>query len=241
MTDRPLIRLPLLRGRQAESWSALVELAPHLGDNWLLVGGQMVFVHEVRRNAREVRPTDDIDVVVDLRVEPGGLVSTHRTLTRAGFSQDQPSPEGIAHRYRRQGAVIDVLGPDNIGQRARLAVGLGRTLSAPGTTQAFRRSEWLRIQLPNAQAADIRLPNVVGALLGKAAAVTKISSQTSASRAKHLRDLDSLATLLGVDDRQNAALSRTERRTIAELLDEPTLTGLAKASLRRLIEPPART
>ena len=237
MADRPAVHLPPLAGRQGESWAALLELSTSFGEHWLLVGGQMVFVHEVHRNARDIRPTDDIDVVVDLRVQPTGLATMHDSLRDAGFTQDEPSPEGIAHRYRRNGAVIDVLAPDNIGARARLRLGQGRTLSAPGTTQAFRRSQWLTITLADGPTADIRLPTVTGALLGKAAAVTKISSQTAASRAKHLRDLDSLAILLGVDDRRTAALTRNEARLIAELAQDPRLTALARASLIRLLAP----
>lgn len=97
-TDPPLIRLPVLLGGQAESWQALAELAPLLGDHWLLVGGQMVFLHEIERHAAEVRPTEDIDIVVNLRVEPTVLGTTHSVLIGAGFSQDLPSPEGLAHR-----------------------------------------------------------------------------------------------------------------------------------------------
>jgi hypothetical protein len=33
-----------------------------------------------------------------------------------------PSADGIAHRYRRDGASIDVLAPDNLGKRASLAL-----------------------------------------------------------------------------------------------------------------------
>lgn len=40
----------------------------------------------------------------------------------------------FVHEVHRNGAVIDVLAPDNIGPRARLRLGQGRTLSAPGTT-----------------------------------------------------------------------------------------------------------
>lgn len=71
--------------------AALIELAPTFGDNWLLVGGQMVFLHEVERRATDVRPTDDVDVVVNLRAEPAGLARIHETLVRAQFSQDAPS------------------------------------------------------------------------------------------------------------------------------------------------------
>lgn len=146
-STEPWLRLPPLVGQQAESWAALIDLAPGLGRNWLPVGGQMVFVLEVQRRAREVRPTDDIDVVVDLRVEPNGLSAIHRFLDDADFRQDLPSADGIAHRYRRGGAVVDVLAPDTIGGRARLALGSGRTLSAPGTTQAFTRSHWVDVEL----------------------------------------------------------------------------------------------
>ncbi len=74
--------LPPLVGGQAESWAALVELAP-------------------QRQATDLRPTDDIDVVVDIRTEPAGLARIHSELISASFDQDSPGPEGTAHRYRR--------------------------------------------------------------------------------------------------------------------------------------------
>jgi hypothetical protein len=36
-----MVVLPPVLGGQAESWVALVELAPAFADNWLLVGGQI--------------------------------------------------------------------------------------------------------------------------------------------------------------------------------------------------------
>jgi hypothetical protein len=230
----PVVVIPPLVGGQAESWSALVELAPRFGENWLLVGGQMVFLHEVERRASELRPTFDVDVVVDLRAEPGGLDRIHSILVNAGFEQDPPGPDGAAHRYRQGAAVIDVLAPDNVGKRARLRLGAGRTIEAPGTTQAFRRSSIVAVEF-GGMVAPIRRPNVVGALVGKAAAVVKISSQSPASRTKHLRDLDSLARLLGPEDRHDANLSPTERRLITGLLDSSQLTDLAVVSLQALL------
>src|SRR4051812_11244998 len=99
MAEAPLVRLPALAGRRREPWQALAELAPALGERCLLVGGQMVFLHEVERDADETRPTDDVDVVVDLKIEPKGLARVHRVLVAAGFDQGMPSPDGIAHRY----------------------------------------------------------------------------------------------------------------------------------------------
>ena len=48
-----------------------------LGDHWLLIGGQMVLLHEVERHASEIRPTDDIDVAADLPARPPGAGATH--------------------------------------------------------------------------------------------------------------------------------------------------------------------
>lgn len=235
MAEPPLVQLPALAGGQAESWAVLAELAPKLGEDWLLIGGQMVFLHEFERGASDVRPTNDADVVVDLRGEPRGLQRVHELLVEHGLLQDPPSREGVAHRYRRGGASIDVLAPDNLGKRAQLRLGAGRTLAAPGTTQALRRSSWIRVELAESRAsALIRRPDLVGALLGKAAAVTRIRSQSAASRAKHLRDLDSLAKLLGANDRATARLTGAEERTLRRLAAEPELTPLATASLELL-------
>jgi hypothetical protein len=192
--------LPPLFGGQGQSWFALIELAERLGEHWLLVGGQMVFLHEIERGETSTRPTDEVVVVVDLRTDPAGLPRMHAVLTDAGFVQDPPSPDGAAHRYRRGDASFDVLAPDNLGARASLALGAGRTIAAPGATQAVARAEIVIVEL-DGQRGVVRRPNLVGALLGKAAAVTKIASLTADERAKHLRDFDSLARLLRPADR----------------------------------------
>jgi hypothetical protein len=57
-TEPPVVRLPPLAARQRESWEALLEVAPTLGDHWLLIGDQMVFLHEVAaRRPGHDRPT----------------------------------------------------------------------------------------------------------------------------------------------------------------------------------------
>lgn len=137
MVEPPDIHLPPLVGAQSDSWAALLGIAPSLGPNWLLVGGQMVLLHEVERRAVQTRPTDDVDVVVDLRVAPSGLATVRDALTGGGFTQDGPDPDGVAHRFRRGRATIDVLAPDHLGSRANLAIGSGRTIEAPGTLRRF--------------------------------------------------------------------------------------------------------
>lgn len=235
MNSHAEVVLPPVIGGQAESWAALIELAPLFGDNWLLIGGQMVFLHEVERQVPDVRPTDDVDVVVDLRAEPTALARVHAVLTESGFDQDIPGPQGTAHRYRRGAAMIDVLAVDSLGGRARLELGLGRTIEAPGTRQAFHRSGIVSVEFEG-EAAQVRRPNAIGALLGKAAAVLKITSQSPASRAKHLRDFDSVAKLLGPDDRDSANLSTGERRSLRDLTALAELSQLGAASIRALLE-----
>ena len=230
-----VVHLPPLAQGQSESWAALIELASVLGDNWLLVGGQMVLLHELERQATEIRPTIDIGVVVNLRAEPDGLARVHETLISAGFTQDMPGPDGAAHRYRRDGAVFDVLAPDNLGERAQLTLGVGRTIEAPGTSQAFRRSGMVTVE-SDAGSAEIRRPELLGALIGKAAAVSKITSQSRASRAKHMRDFDSLARLLGPIDRTTADLSRGERKLLTGLRKSQELSRLGTAALDALLE-----
>ncbi len=231
--DKPdVVRLPPLTGGQAESWRALIEIAPALGRHWLLIGGQMVFLHEVERESTDVRPTHDIDLVVDLRIDPAALGHTHTVLARAGFSQDLPSPEGVAHRYRRGEATIDVLAPDHMGARATLALGSGRTIEAPGTSQAFGRVSLVRVEIDNNTAGVVRRPTLVAALLGKATAVNEIVSMSSAERAKHVRDVDALARLLGPTDRAGASLTTKERSTLVRIAEHPDLSPLAARSIQ---------
>ncbi len=232
MDEPDVVRLPPLVGGQAESWRALIEIAPQLGRHWLLSGGQMVFLHEVERESTDVRPTNDIDLVVDLRIDPAALGHTHTVLTRAGFSQDPPSPEGVAHRYRRGEATIDVLAPDHMGARTTLALGSGRTIEAPCTSQAFGRVSLVQVEVDNNTAGVVRRPTLVGAVLGKATAVAEIVSMSSAERAKHVRDVDALARLLGPADRAGASLTTKERSTLVRIAEHPDLSPLAARSIQ---------
>lgn len=209
-----------------------------LGDNWLLVGGQMVFLHEVERRSIDIRPTDDVDVVVNLRAQPDGLARVHEALVGADFSQDPPGPDGAAHRYRRGDAVFDVLAPDNVGERAQLTLGAGRTIEAPGTTQAFHRCDAVTVELDGSSGV-IRRPNLVGALIGKASAVIKISSQSAASRAKHLRDFDSLARMLGPADRAEAHLTKGEKKLLRQVGATSDISKLGAASIDALTGRPS--
>lgn len=55
-----------------EGWATLFALAEETTEEWILVGGQMIFVLAVELGAERFRPTEDIDVVVNTRVRPDG-------------------------------------------------------------------------------------------------------------------------------------------------------------------------
>ena len=131
--------------------------------------------------------------------------------------------------------MFDVLAPDNVGERAQLSLGVGRTIEAPGTTQAFHRCDVVTVELDGSSAV-IRRPNLVGALIGKASAVVKISSQSAASRAKHQRDFDALARLLGPVDRATAGLTRGEEKLLRRLTEASKLSALGAVALDLLLK-----
>lgn len=193
----------------------------------------MVFLHEVERQAAEVRPTDDVDIAVNVRAEVAGLARIHFVLTAARFSQDPVSSDGVAHRYRRGSAVLNIVASDEVGERAQLRLGAGRTIRAPGTAQAFRRSEIAHVDV-GGRSARIRRPTLVGALIATASTVQASSSEPPANRSKLISDFDSLARLLGPSDRATADLGEGETKMLAELAREVDMSPLGRAAVEAL-------
>ena len=71
--------------------------------------------------------------------------------------------------------------------------------------------------------------------------MTQIVSQTSAERGKHVRDVDSLARLLGPTDREQANLTRKERAVLERIAESPDLGALAQRSVALLAGLPTRS
>jgi hypothetical protein len=66
------IELRELHPSEFEAWTTVFALAEDFPDGWVLVGGQMVQLHAVELGARSgVRPTNDVDVIVDVRTRRG--------------------------------------------------------------------------------------------------------------------------------------------------------------------------
>lgn len=178
------IELRYLTPAAEEGWGTLFDLAQVGTDSWLLVGGQMMLVLAVQHNAERIRPTEDIDVVVNLRVQPDGTELLSKWLQKQGFRLEGVSQDQIGHRFVRPTAtatgtvVFDVLAAAGVGNRARMTtVPPARTVGAPGSLQAFGRSSVLEVLISdftnqNERVGKVRCPDLLGALVAKAAATS---------------------------------------------------------------------
>lgn len=222
-----MIHLSDLTPAAEEGWWLLFELAEEDAENWVLVGGQMVHLLAVELGVSELaRPTDDVDVIVNVRARQGATEWMAQALIERGFTLDGESPEGIGHRFTRSASggvgktVFDVLAPDGIGERTNVAtVPPARTVSVPGGTQAFRRSELVEVEAVGVLSGEsksglVRRPNLLGALVGKAAA-TGIANRENPDR-----DFQDAALLLAAmpDPKASAAeCSRKDRERLGRL------------------------
>ena len=169
MNARPVlrrqpVRLPAFPG-SANIWATLIELASTSQPEWTLVGGQMVMLHAAEHAAPPLRVSRDIDVVVNARVVTGALRRFVAGIERRGFQLEGASPDGVAHRYSREGVGIDVLAPEGLGRRADLTTTPpGRTIQAPGGTQALARTALVPVEHAGEQGLIPR-PSLLGAIV----------------------------------------------------------------------------
>jgi hypothetical protein len=95
-----VIRLDHLPPAAEEGWWTLFELAEVRTDSWILIGGQMVALLAAEHSISEkVRPTVDVDVVVDVRIQPTGTEWLAGWLLDRGFALAGTDPDGIGHRF----------------------------------------------------------------------------------------------------------------------------------------------
>jgi len=176
-------RLDHLTVAAEEGWQTLFDLAEVDDENWLLIGGQMMHLLAAEHGVSErVRPTDDVDIVMDVRAKPRGTEWLAGWLQDRGFELEGASPDGIGHRFVRDArggvgqTIIDVLAPEGLGSRTTTyTVRPFRTVRAPGTVQAFHRSEIVAVTVTGMtgdreRSGVVRRPRLLGALIAKAAA-----------------------------------------------------------------------
>jgi len=234
-----VIVMPAMSRVQAASWNGVMDLHRRLDHGWTLVGGQLVHLHCAERGYVPPRPTDDVDTVIDVRADVGMLQTFTGVLVGLGFTPDGISAEGTQHRWVRGDAVLDVLLPDGVGERAASRTGAtgSPTIPTPGGTQALRRSVAVAVTVEGRE-GHVRRPDIVGALVMKAAAHTAVGD---AARGRHRFDFATLAAMIAARDFREVDLNKKDRKRLGVMLaatrgDRAVMLGLAHAeeSLDRL-------
>lgn len=205
-----------MSGRQEGSWRGLLEVARLLPErSWCVVGGQMVFLYCCEREVAVNRPTDDGDVVLDVRARPEILRTFTAAMKDIGFDSAGVSPEGHQHRWVRGEAQIDVLIPSGLGERAakRRGVTGGTTLATPGAQQALDRSAPVLVEIGEVSGRVWR-PSMIGALVAKAAAY----SVPDAARDRHLVDFAVLTSMVSRSDAIADQVTQRDRQHLLPVL-----------------------
>ncbi len=189
---------PPMSAAQTQAWWALIELGQRVDAGWTLVGGQLVHLHCRERGASPSRPTDDGDAALDVRAHPDMLRTFTEALVAIGFAPDARSGYGLQHRWIRDLAVIDVLIPRHLGERAasRAGAGGGPTIAAPGAQGALNRTERVTVIVAGAT-GEVPRPTLVGAIAAKAAALEIVNDPRWK---RHVQDLVILSTLIRRSD-----------------------------------------
>lgn len=211
-----MIVLPAMGARQEAAWHALLDLYEAHPHDWTLIGGQLVHLHCAERGFRPQRPTDDADAVVNGR-DATVLGSVTASLKALQFAPAAASADGIQHRWTRGEAVIDVLVPEGMGERAetRPSITGFPTVAAPGGTQALARTEVVEVQVA-ARIGRIPRPSLVGAMILKAKA--RIDT-LGANRERHCEDFAVLTAMLAATDTRGLALTKGERRSLRVMIE----------------------
>jgi hypothetical protein len=121
----------------------------------VLIGGLMVQIHAWQRGMSDVRATMDVDVLGQARPQ-GALPEIDAALRRAGFEAVAPDLDGYAHRYVRDGLIVDVLAPDGMNPPPTLDGSL-KAVGVPGGSQALARAETVTVRIGD-HAFSLRRP-----------------------------------------------------------------------------------
>jgi hypothetical protein len=153
-------------------WETIVDISGWFSAQWTLIGARMVQLHATSAGRVVPRVSLDADALADVRAMPGATAKLSATLIERGFELVDMSTFGVAHRFVRDGVSIDVLAPDGLNTvKSRLTVGKLHTVQVPGGTQALHRTAIQRVRIGRRR-GDIPVPNLLGAILLKARAVS---------------------------------------------------------------------
>lgn len=198
------IEIPELGDERHRLWCDLLDMERAFPGRWTIIGAHMVALYAWEAGVR-TRPSDDVDVLVNVRLATNGTEQISKFLLERGY-EPEISRRRFAHLFTREGAQVDVLAPDGLGERANVrTVPPNRTVKVPGGTQALNRSTRVAIRTRDVD-GELPRPNLLGAILVKVRAIEKDDVPT-AQRA----DVALLLQLVDDPDQLAADLTRAER------------------------------
>jgi hypothetical protein len=210
--------LPPMSAAQEGAWLTLIQMSDRVGSTWCLVGGQMVHLYCAERSVTPNRPTEDADIVLDVRALPDALNRFTRVLVELGWASVGTSPDGHQHRWACGASQMDVLIPTGLGPGAaqRRGAGGGTTLATRGGQQALDRTEIIEVDVAGRRGLISR-PNLAGALVIKAAAY---ANRQDTYRLRHLLDFAVLASMVSRGDALPTRLRRSDLKYLRTAIDD---------------------
>jgi hypothetical protein len=223
------LRPPTPVGGWARPWPDVAELATAVpADAWTLIGGLMVQLHAVAAGLPIVRPTNDVDVLLHVETGRGRPARVAAALEQLGYRL-RPSIDprtGTAHRFVRDGAVVDlvtsvvdVVAADHAPPRTLERFRGYDLVQVAGGTQALRRTVPAELDIGGRDVTTLSVPDAFGALILKAAA----HKADARDRDRHLTDAAVLLACVDpFEDRVPSGSDRSRLLHLREHLADPT-------------------
>lgn len=211
-------------------WPNVFELSKFLSEeNWILVGGLMVQLHAMANGIDTVRPTVDLDILLDIELSSAVVMKADRAISTLGYVLQEPGDvrrkQSPHYRYVRHTAIgvekIDVMVPEHAGPTATRRLHGRPMFEVEGGTQALGRTMTCELKSLSNDSARITVPDELGALILKSAAYTA----DNRDRERHLQDAAVLATCVTDHATELHRLRGSDRkrlRVLATALADPT-------------------
>ena len=213
--SNPIVQVPA----DVHPWSTVFALAKATEDptSWRLAGGLMVHLHAMLHGVKS-RPTTDTDFLVDVLTHKYAVREVRGVLQRLGFQLQDGSLSDYTTRMRQGNYEVDLLVDNHLSKylRSRAMLNGRSMLGMPGSRKAVQRSMFVDLEYAG-ETATICVPDLIGALLAKAAAWRETGQY---GKDRHMIDAALLASLI---DDPEAELARLNNRSKSDRKNVRTL------------------
>lgn len=199
-------------------WPLVVELAEALPvGSWVLVGGLMVQVHAIATGIDVVRPTDDVDTLIDVMADDAGVQKVVAALQGLGFEVQEPGwgKSAVVHRLIRGRDKVDVLVADHLPADRRRRLRRRNVMEIDGGAQALARQQPVTIEYEG-RTVKFVVPDLLGALVLKGAA----HKADNLNPDRHLADAALLASIIADHKAERARFQGSDKKRLSHLARE---------------------